>query len=313
MTRQLSVESIKERLKGVLCATITPFREDLAVDYGGIAANASWLDEHQIRVLVVNGSIGEAPLLDRQEKAAAVAATVRASDALVIAGCSDTNPTAVVALARDAASAGAAAVMLQPPHHYRLGPDEVVSFFTWLNDELPIPFLLYDNPATSRTELSADVIARISRLRMFIGLKEASPDMVRFFNLMDDFGGRFPVIAAIEDPLLFMLAAGAPACMTASAAFAPQLLLELQSAATSNPDRARQLFGRIHAFRRLFAADHAAGRPTYIAYTKAAVGLVGQAAGPLRPPLRRLDKGQMDALRDVLVHQLHLNLAADAA
>src|SRR5437016_767518 len=45
----------------------------------------------------------------------------------------------------------------------------------------------------------------------------AGTDINRFADLIDRFGDSFPVVAASEDALLFMLVAGAPACMTASA------------------------------------------------------------------------------------------------
>src|SRR5581483_1612033 len=98
--------------------------------------------------------------------------------------------------------------------------------------------------------LNGDAIDRISRLDRFLALKEANPDVVRFAEIVDQFGARFPVIAAAEDPLLFTLVAGASSCMTASAAFAPELLRALFDSVTAGDlGRARDVYARIRAFR----------------------------------------------------------------
>src|SRR5581483_2037352 len=124
--------------------------------------------------------------------------------------------------------------------------------------------------------LNGDAIDRISRLDRFLALKEANPDVVRFAEIVNRFGARFPVIAAAEDPLLFTLVAGAPACMTASAAFAPGVLRDLFDAVTKGDlETARTVYARIRGFRRLFAGRPMEGGPAYLPFTKAAVELVG--------------------------------------
>lgn len=306
------MRDVTTRLAGVLCATVTPFRgRDQEVDFEGLTSNAAWLSEQGIRVLVVNGSIGEASSLSRAERSSVVAATAAAvpDETLLIAGCSDPNPAEVARLGRDAIEAGAHALLVQPPYHFKLRQEECLDFFTWLDGEVACPFILYDNPTTSRTDIEPDTIDRVSRLDHFLGLKEAGSDIVRFAELIHRFGDRFPVVAASEDPLLFMLVAGAPACMTASAAFAPSTLVELvEAVAAGDLARARSVFSRVQAFRRLFAARSRAGEPAYLPYTKAAVDLVGGRAGPPRPPLRPITEPERERLVQVLVQEMGLSI-----
>jgi dihydrodipicolinate synthase/N-acetylneuraminate lyase len=107
-----------------------------------------------------------------------------------------------------------------------------------------------------------------------------------------------------------MLVAGAPACMTATAAFAPQLLAELMDAvARSDLPTARAVFRRLYVFRELFLPDIRAGRPAFVAYTKAAVDLVGGHGGPPRPPLKPLTADECQRLRDTLAGPMGLTLA----
>jgi dihydrodipicolinate synthase/N-acetylneuraminate lyase len=301
------------RLRGVLCATVTPFEPDsLDVDWAGVRSNAEWLIGRGVAALVVNGSIAEHASMSRDEQVRAVRETVAAASGRVpvIAGCSHTDPRAVVDLCRAAAAAGADGVMLLAPYYFRLSPDEVAAFFAWVDGEIDLPFLLYDNPVTGRSELPLETIEAISRLGRFAGLKEASQDVLRFHALTERFGARFPVIAAVEDPLLFMLVSGAPACMTATAAFAPELLGELMDAvAGGDLPGARALYRRLFAFRELFLPEIRAGRPAFVAYTPAAVDLVGGRGGPTRPPLRPLGAEERARLRGVLEAGVGLRLA----
>src|SRR5258708_27652321 len=129
MTDQLGAS-----LRGVIVATVTPFRaRDLAVDYDGIRSNAAWLASRGADVFVVNGSIGEASSLSTSERREAVAATAAAipERSVLIAGCTDADPAETVRFAHHAVDAGAHAILVQPPYHFRLRQEECVEFFTW--------------------------------------------------------------------------------------------------------------------------------------------------------------------------------------
>jgi len=311
------MRDLAARLNGVLCATVTPFEgPHQAVHYRGIASNADWLRQRNVQVLVVNGSIGEASSMSDDERRLAIAATASAmpDGGVLVAGCSAADSAQILRLSREAAEVRADAVLIQPPYHFQLEQHECIDFFTWLDAEIACPFVLYDNPQTSRTQLDLDTIDRISRLGHFVALKEAHADLVRFQEIIDRFAGRFPVIAAAEDALLYMLVAGAHGCMTASAAFAPESLTELcEAVASSDLDRARAAFGRVRAFRKLFLAKSRAGLPAYLPYTKAAVDLVGACGGPPRRPVRPITQAEREELARVLVEEMGLELPETAA
>src|SRR5258706_4745375 len=102
--------------------------------------------------------------------------------------------------------------------------------------------------------------------------------------------------------------------MTASAAFAPEILSELVGAVgSSDLSRARSSFSRVQAFRRLFIARTRAGEPAYLPYTKAAVELVGGHAGPPRRPLSPITQAERSALERVLVEKMGQSIALDTS
>jgi 4-hydroxy-tetrahydrodipicolinate synthase len=300
----IDADELSARLEGVLCATITPFdRDTMSVDWAGVRLNVAWLIDRGIRLLLVSGSIGEPSSLSEEERRRILRETISSASgrAIVVVGCSDPNPRVVIERARDARAAGAAGILVAPPGSLGLSSDEIVAYYRLVDQGSGLPLVVYDNPALSRRSLEFEAIAAIAGLTRFAGLKEADPDVPRFQALIDRFGTSFPIVAAVEDPLLFHLVAGATACMTASAAFAPELLADLLAAvASSDLPRSRQIFARIRAFRSLFASELAAGRPAWLPYTKAAVDLVGGRAGPPRPPLRGLTATEVERLVPVV-------------
>jgi len=77
-----------ERLKAVFVTTVTPFDASGAVDYGRVGANAEYLVDSGIAVLVPCGNTGEFTSLSLDEAKRVTAATVEAvaGHAAVIAG-----------------------------------------------------------------------------------------------------------------------------------------------------------------------------------------------------------------------------------
>lgn len=305
---------LSDEIRGVMCATVTPILEDgFTVDWSGIARNASWLADSGVRLLVVNGSIGEPGLLSSSDRQRALSCTVDAvgDRTLVVAGCSHPSPVRVVELCAAAQRDGAVAAMVLSPHSFRPTETEITGYFSYVADRSPLPILVYNNPSVTGFEIPLSALSRLAEMPGFLGLKEASPDMGRYHDLHRSFGSSFPVIAANESYLFASLAIGAAGCMTATAAFAPTILEEIfDSFARLDLEKGRLWFERLNAFRRLFRDDIARGFAAYLPYTKAAMNLVGLAGGRPHFPMRPLDAGRMEELRTVLERDLRLEVVA---
>ncbi len=297
------IDRLRDRLRGVIAATITPFNADLSLDEGGIRANLEFLLDEGVRVLVPCGTIGEAPSLSVAERMRVVELTARtvAGRATVVAGTLAHDLPTVVALARHAAAVGADGVMVPPPSAFKTDAVGILDFYRGLDDRAGVPFLLYNNPAAHGGEIPLDTIAALAELEHFVGVKEASGDVVRFYAAMRRFSNRFPIIAAVEPPLVFTLLCGSPALLTATAVFAPRFMADLFTAASRrNVECAFALYDRLYTFRQLLEPEIRAGFPAYVPWTKAALECRGLAGGPSRPPVRTLDATERARLAQVL-------------
>ena len=168
---------------GVYAPVLTPFNEDGSevVDLTAFASSVSRLGAAGVGVLI-GGTLGEGPLLERNEKTALIDCAKKALGNLgdeqrvpIIAGVTGASVRECVAQAKDAASAGADAVYVRclPPtcrfaqflrdrsrivvapayFAFVYGKDKSAtkSFFTSIADESPLPVLIYNVRCTTNT------------------------------------------------------------------------------------------------------------------------------------------------------------------
>lgn len=303
--------SLQSRLVGVMTALVTPFDRDGELDLDGLETHVAFQVKHRVPVLVPCGTIGEFPLLTLAERRAVATRTVMAvvGRSVVMVGVSDPCPETTVVLAQHAREVGADGLLVMTPPFFKLTEAEQLEFWSWLDGRVDLPFVVYSTPANPSGVPSVALLEQISRLPRFAGLKEASPDMQRFHELIRRFGSRFPVIAAVEAPLPYTLLAGSPGLMTSTACFAPGLMGELLNAANAhNVPRLLERFEVVTQFRDLFQAQMNQGYHAYIPFTKAACELIGLPAGNPRLPHRPVTVEERTALAAVLREQFALHV-----
>ncbi|KAK9476596.1 hypothetical protein V1514DRAFT_336460 [Lipomyces japonicus] len=171
---------VRELIAGIYVPTLTFFTDDDQVDVAAISRHAVRLAQAGVVGLVTLGSYGEGVLLSNEERSVVTRTTRAALDQAgfthvpVIAGVTDQSVRGAVELARQAASAGADAILTVPPSYYRsFVTDQVMhDFFTGLADGSPVPVIIYNYPGvTAGVDLTSDLIARLSVHENIIGAK----------------------------------------------------------------------------------------------------------------------------------------------
>lgn len=296
-------ESLRRRLKGIMVPTITPFTWDYDLNVEAIPSLVDYLLENGVNVIIPCGSNGEFASMTVEERKQVAEATVEAVNgrAPVIVGTSHTCVGDALALTRHAGEIGADGVMMVPPYYFRPSDEEVFEFFRIIDSESDIPILIYNNPATTKVNLSLDMFERLSALPNVVGIKENNSQPVRYFSELLRFGDRLTIIPAGEPPMIFNVLSGAPGFITVSATFCPKLIRQMFEAAQAQDlERAFELYRDLLRYRQLFQARVDQGYAAYIPYAKAALNLLGFPAGPSRPPLGYPSADEIDRLRAVL-------------
>ncbi|MDP3072059.1 MAG: dihydrodipicolinate synthase family protein [Opitutaceae bacterium] len=197
---------------GVLPALTTNLRPRGAIDHAAFARHGRWMIESGCTGLVVGGSLGEAATLSFEEKLALVRTAVRAAGdrVPVVLGVAALSTAEAVALARGAAKAGAAGLMVLPPYVYSTDWREMKAHLAAVFRATKLPCLLYNNPPAYKTDYVpaqiAELAAEFSTLR---AVKESSGDTRRVTAIRHLVGDRLALLVGMDDAIVEGLAAGA--------------------------------------------------------------------------------------------------------
>ncbi|TVR63366.1 MAG: dihydrodipicolinate synthase family protein [Gemmatimonadales bacterium] len=276
-------------LDGILIPAATPFDPVTGdVEIVNLRTNVrAWL-EHPILGIVLGGSTGEAVFLERDERRALLAG-VRAvipDDRLMVAGTGAESTRGTVALTRDAAEAGADAVLVQPPAYYRgaMTPEVLRRHYHAVADASPIPVILYQVPLRfSTVEFSTGLVAELSEHPNIIGIKDSRGDLAALSDLIIHSRDGFQVLVGSGAALYPSLEVGAAGGILGVANLVPGWAGELHAAFRSG-DHVRagtlqEQMGPLH--KEIVAALGVPG----VKFALDRLGLVG---GDPRPPLAPL-------------------------
>ncbi|MBV9817147.1 MAG: dihydrodipicolinate synthase family protein [Solirubrobacterales bacterium] len=267
---------------GVVSAVTTPFEADGTLALARLREHVEWLIESGCAGVTACGTMGEASALTRDERAAVIAACVEAAAGRVpvIAGISATGAAAAAAYARDAAAAGADALMCLPPLLYAGDDREVRAFLAEVAAATELPLQLYNNPhASGGTDLPAAAIAELMEIDGLVSVKECSGDARRIAELLQR---DVDVMVGGDDWALEGAAAGASGWVSGVVNVAPVECVALWAHARSGElAPARELYARVAALARMDMT------PKLVQYFKAGMDAIGRYGGPCRPP--RLD------------------------
>ena len=122
------------------------------------------------------GSTGTYMFLSRDERRRAVAAAVEVAVSIpIIVGVGAMRTDEAQALAHDAATEGAAGLLLAPVSYTPLTEEEVFRHFLAVASATDLPLCIYSNPGTTNFTFSPDLVARLTAIPSIAAIKLPLP------------------------------------------------------------------------------------------------------------------------------------------
>jgi 4-hydroxy-tetrahydrodipicolinate synthase len=167
---------------------VTPFTADGALDLAAAARLASYLIDRGHDGVVVAGTTGEAPTLTDREHADLVRTVVDAvgDRAAVVAGVGTNDTAHTLQLARGAAEAGAAGLLLVTPYYSKPPQAGILAHFRATADATDLPVMLYDIPGRTGTKIAAETLRRAAEHPRIVAVKDASGALFEGAELIRD-------------------------------------------------------------------------------------------------------------------------------
>jgi 4-hydroxy-tetrahydrodipicolinate synthase len=272
-------------LKGVMQSPVTPLKEDFSPDYGTferlvdfhVRTGATAISWPHHKAESHNLTIAERKAL-AEVAIKAVAQRVPVSIHVSALALEDTFD-----LARHAQAAGADAIIAITPYFWKYPPEAIYDYFIRLGTSFDLPLIAYNSPSyLDGVEFTGELTARlIQRLPNFIGMKEASFNSEKFFEILRaalPLRPQFAMIAGVEY-LLPSVSLGGAGSYSSAGAICPNLCVELyESCVSGRWDRARAAQYKLSQLWLLF-------RDQYPSSLKGGCVIMGRPVGPTRPPL----------------------------
>src|SRR5262245_59893740 len=155
-----------ERFEGSYTVTVTPFTDDgVTIDVDALTGFLDWQLEVGVPGVIVLGTTGEFLTVSDDERTAIVETTVRhvARRIPVLVGTMNAYTPNAVRYSREAEMLGADGLMILPPYYYTPTDDEIFAYYEAICAAVSLPIMLYNNPVTSNVDMSAKLVARLTR------------------------------------------------------------------------------------------------------------------------------------------------------
>jgi 4-hydroxy-tetrahydrodipicolinate synthase len=251
------------------------------------------------------GSTGEFAYLNRVQREAVVRTTIEAAGKRVpvIAGVASTTTADAVGQAQVYQSLGADGILAIMEAYFPLKDAQIESYFRAIADAVDIPVVLYTNPNFQRSDLSLDVIARLSEHPLIQYIKDASTNTGRLLSIMNRAPRLKVFSASAHIPAAVMLIGGVgwmagPAC-----------IIPRQSVHLYDLCRTGRWAEAMKLQRDLWRINEAFARFNLAACIKAGLQIQGYAVGNPVPPQAALTPADHKAIEDILADVAKLEVA----
>ncbi|WAZ20916.1 4-hydroxy-tetrahydrodipicolinate synthase [Streptomyces cinnabarinus] len=276
-----------------LCAMITPFTDEGALDLPGAQRLAEQLVSQGCDGLVLSGTTGESPTTTDEEKTRLVRAVREAvgERASVVAGVGTSDTRHTIELALAAEKAGADGLLVVAPYYSRPPQDALEAHFREIADASGLPVTVYDIPGRTGVRIEPDTMLRLAEHPRIVAVKDCSYDFLAAQKVISR--TELAYYAGCDEHNLALYAVGGAGYISTVANAAPaRLRAVLDAFDTGRTTEAAALQQQATPLIELMMSADLPGTVT----TKALLAELGLPAGPVRPPLRPAGRETTDGL-----------------
>ena len=282
---------------GSMVALVTPMSGDGSVDQKSLENLVEFHIENGTDAIVAVGTTGESATLNEKEHCQVIKSVVEMADNRipVIAGTGANSTTEAIELTQCAMQAGADACLLVTPYYNKPTQEGLYLHFKKIAESVAIPQILYNVPGRTAVDMLPETIARLAGISNIVGIKEATGDLQRGKQIIDECGDKLDVYSGDDDTAMELILLGARGDISVTANIAPKAMHEMCTAALAGDrETASQINNRLAALhKKLFVESN----PIPVKWALYEMGLIPEG---IRLPLTPLDSQYYDVIRDAI-------------
>ncbi|CAM1353893.1 4-hydroxy-tetrahydrodipicolinate synthase [Tenacibaculum halocynthiae] len=200
-----------QKFIGTGVALVTPFKEDLTVDYNALIKLVDYNIDNGINYLVINGTTAESATITKEEKKEiikVIAETNKGRLPLVL-GVGGNNTQTVVEELQTLDLSNIDAILSVAPYYSKPTQEGFYQHFKAVALASPKPIILYNVPGRTAKNMLPETTLRLANdFDNVIGVKEAANIQQQYYSLLKDKPEDFLVISGDDDLTLGVVLAG---------------------------------------------------------------------------------------------------------
>ena len=220
-------------IKGSIVAIVTPMHADGSLDFEGLNKLIDWHIAEGTNSIVIAGTTGESATVSVEEHCALIKATVAHAKGRIpiIAGAGGNSTAEAIKLSRFAKEAGADATLQVVPYYNRPTQEGMYQHFKAIAEAVDLPVILYNVPGRTVADMSNDTILRLAKISNIVGVKDATGNIARGFDLLRLAPADFAVYSGDDPTAMALMLAGGAGNISVTANVMPKAMAQMCAAA----------------------------------------------------------------------------------
>lgn len=287
-----------KKLRGTGVAIVTPFKNDLSIDFSALGRVINHVIEGGVNYIVALGTTGESVTLSKDEKHAVISYVVETIDKRIplVVGIGGNNTSEIINFIRESDLTGIDAILSVAPYYNKPGQKGLFQHFKAIATSCQLPVVLYNVPGRTSCNISADTTLELAReCENIVAIKEASGDLTQIMKIVKGKPENFSVISGDDMMTIPIIAAGGAGVISVLAnAFPAQTSEIVNHSLKNNFKSARELQFKFIEMTELLFAD---GNPSGV---KAMLSIMNICKNTLRLPLVPVGKPTMERIQKAM-------------
>jgi 4-hydroxy-tetrahydrodipicolinate synthase len=282
---------------GTGVALVTPFTQDLKIDFDALESIVNHVIDGKVDYLVVLGTTGETPTLSFEEKCLVLKKVleVNANRLPVLYGIGGNHTAEVCDAIEKTDFSGVQGLLSVVPYYNKPSQEGLIRHFSVIAEKSPVPVVLYNVPTRTVTNLNAETALTLAReCPNIVAVKEASGNLGQMMEILKGAPEHFSLISGDDGLTLPIMAMGGAGVISVAAnAFPAQISSMVRLASSGDFEGARKIHFALMDF---YAALFCEGNPVGV---KAVMEILGICGNVFRLPLVPVSKQTYERLKSL--------------
>lgn len=214
---------------GSIVALITPMNEKGEICRSSLKKLIDYHVFNKTEAIVSIGTTGESATLSQEEHIEVVMLTLKLANKRIpiIAGTGANATSEAISLTKRFEKSGIAACLSVTPYYNRPTQEGLYQHFKAISENTKLPQILYNVPSRTGCDLLPETIARLSKFRNIIGIKEATGDLSRIHKIKELVKNNFLLISGDDTTALDFIQLGGQGVISVTANVAAKEMREI--------------------------------------------------------------------------------------